>query len=211
MHDTLRHSSGNILSSACSAIRYYWFDKPALYSFPASQAAELDTTPALTYTELINPVGNRHNSMTDHITAALNPTSSQDASLTWTLHLARKHPAKLALCIGTGAFAIAAGFLALGSLGAAAVAVVMLGATADFLFPVRFEITPEGAVSKTLLKCTRIAWDQVSRCYLDNDGVKLSPLDRVSRIEAFRGVYLRFAGNREQVIKAVNRMRAKTC
>jgi len=136
---------------------------------------------------------------------------TQDASLTWTLHLARKHPAKLALCIGTGAFAIAAGFIGLGPLGAAAVAVVMLGAASDFLFPVRFEITSEGAVCKTLLKSSRIAWDQVSRCYLDDEGVKLSPLDRASRLEAFRGVYLRFAGNREQVIEAVKRMRAQTC
>jgi hypothetical protein len=138
-------------------------------------------------------------------------TMGQDTSLTWTLHLAREHPAKLALCLGAGAFAAAAGFMALGSLGAAAVSAVMLGATADFLFPVRFELTPDGAVCKTLLKRSRIAWNQVSRCYLDNDGVKLSPLDRVSRLEAFRGVYLRFAGNRDQVIEAIKRMRAESC
>lgn len=58
-----------------------------------------------------------------------------------------------------------------------------------------------------LLKSSEIKWANVKRCYLDDFGVKLSPLDRVSRVEAFRGVYLRFGDNQNEVIEAVKALR----
>lgn len=57
------------------------------------------------------------------------------------------------------------------------------------------------------LKGTEIKWENVKRCYVDDLGVKLSPLDRASRIEAFRGVYLRFGDNQDAVIEAVKSLR----
>lgn len=131
--------------------------------------------------------------------------------LSWTVHLAREYPTKFACSLAITFFAATIGYWAIGLLGAAAVAVVMFGSLADFLFPVRYEITTEGAACKMLLKSAQIRWGSVRHCYLDDFGVKLSPLAYRSRLEAFRGVYLRFGGNQEQVVEAVKSARAGLC
>ena len=87
----------------------------------------------------------------------------------------------------------------------------MLGAMADFWFPISYEISSDGARCKMLLKSSEIKWNNVKRCYLDNDGVKLSPLDTLSRREAFRGIYLRFNGNKDTVIETVKSLKAEQC
>lgn len=137
--------------------------------------------------------------------------SDSNAILTWSVHLAREHPAKLACSLLTAAGAAMAGYWVIGPLGSVAVALAMLGSLAEFVFPVVYRITPEGASSRTLIKVSEIRWENVRRCYVDAGGVKLSPLDRATRLEAFRGVYLRFGGNEENVIEAVRSMRAKQC
>jgi len=132
-----------------------------------------------------------------------------DAILRWTVHLAPERPVKLLCALGVVAFACFAAHWAIGVLGSLAVAVALVGSLADFLFPVTYEITSDRATCRMLLKRAEVQWRNVRRCYLDQTGVKLSPLDRRSRLEVFRGVYLRFNGNREQVIETVKAMRDK--
>jgi len=140
-----------------------------------------------------------------------NPSSSlqNPETLRWTVHLAREHPTKLFASIGACALAAwcAAGIL--GWIGALAVVVVVVCALAEFLFPVSYQITTDEASCRTVFARTSITWEKVKNCYLDNLGIKLSPLAKGSRLEAYRGIYLRFAGNREEVIQAVRAMRAK--
>lgn len=137
------------------------------------------------------------------------PTS--DVVLTWTVHLARKHPLKSAVALAMIALASCAGYYAMGALASIVVGVVMVAALADFLFPMKFILTRESAACRMLFKSSEIKWDNVARCYLDDTGVKLSPLNRQSRLEAFRGVYLRFDHNRQQVIDAVKSLRRTSC
>ena len=89
----------------------------------------------------------------------------------------------------------------------AVVSFLFVSALADYLFPVRFEIDAEGATCRTLAGRTRITWDRVRKYYLDDGGIKLSPLARQGRLESYRGVYLRFGGNRDEVIRVVRRIR----
>jgi hypothetical protein len=95
--------------------------------------------------------------------------------------------------------------------GALAVATIMLASTADFIFPVKFRVDADGVECSTVFKRTTIQWSQVRRCYLDDEGVKLSPLAQASRLEAFRGVYLRFNNNRDEVVESVKRLRGAAC
>ncbi len=83
----------------------------------------------------------------------------------------------------------------------------MMASLSDFLFPVQFEIRPDRVGCRMLFKSSEIKWADVKRCYLDDQGIKLSPLDRISRLEAFRGVYLRFADNEAEVVEAVKSLR----
>ena len=137
--------------------------------------------------------------------------SEEEIILRWNVHLALEHPAKLILSIILTVVACAAGYWAIGPFGAIAAAVVMLSSLADFLFPMTYEITPQSATCKMLFKCATVRWEDVRRCYVDSLGVKLSPLDRQSKLEAFRGVYLRFRDNQEQVIKVVKKLRIQHC
>ena len=124
----------------------------------------------------------------------------------WTVHLARKYPTKAIAAAGGICLAAVCGYHAIGPLGAMAAVFLVTSALADFLLPVRYTLTPERATARTLFKSTSIEWERVKRCYLDDCGVKLSTLDTPSRLEAFRGLYLRFGDgpkSGEQVIEAI--------
>jgi hypothetical protein len=134
-------------------------------------------------------------------------TVEDRAILTWTVHLARTQPAKAVASVAFICAATALGCILVGPFIAALVAAALIASLSDFLFPLRYIITREKAACRTIGKGTEIKWANVKRCYLDDCGVKLSPLDRVSRLEAFRGVYLRFADNEDEVVEAVKSLR----
>lgn len=138
-------------------------------------------------------------------------STSEEETFVWTVHLARENPAKLVVCVAATVLTSAAAFYAVGPVAAIAVAAVMIASVGEFVFPVTYRITTRGAECRMLLKTSTIRWPNVKRCYIDDLGIKLSPLDRRSRIEAFRGVYLRFSDNRTQVTDVVKRMRESRC
>ena len=136
---------------------------------------------------------------------------ARDVVLSWTVHLARDCPSKLIASLALVAAGSAAGYFLLGAVAAAATALVMLASVAEFVFPTKYQITTDGAACRMLFKASEIRWQNVRRYWVDDLGVKLSPLSRRSRLEAFRGVYLRFNNNQQQVIEAVKSLKEKTC
>jgi hypothetical protein len=84
---------------------------------------------------------------------------------------------------------------------------LLISSLADFLFPVRYEINERGASVRTLLGRTFIEWERVRKYYLDDHGIKLSPLIKPGRLEAYRGVYLKFGSRRDEITEAVRRIR----
>lgn len=138
---------------------------------------------------------------------AVTNTASSEPILSWSVHLARRHPAKATISLALVTAATAVGCVLAGPYVALVVAVALVVSLSDFLFPVRYTMTHDGASCRMLLKSSEIKWASVKRCYTDGLGVKLSPLDRISRVEAFRGVYLRFGDNEDEVIDAVKSLR----
>ena len=135
-------------------------------------------------------------------------TAGEDGSLEWTVHLARRRPrqaaatAILVLAVSVWAF-----FLFHSLVPAAATAFLLTGAVGEFLFPIRFRLSPEGAEARGLVSWRRIAWTEVKRVYAGKEEIKLSPLEHGGRREAFRGVLLRCDENRDAVLAAVERFR----
>ena len=123
----------------------------------------------------------------------------------WKIHLAKEHPKKTLVCIAIILFASIVGYVLANILMCLAVFVVMLFSSAEFLFPVSFEINEKGASSRVFLKKTEVLWKNVKRCYIDDYGIKLSTLGFRTRLEAFRGVYLRFNDNSEEVSALVRK------
>ncbi len=130
--------------------------------------------------------------------------------LTWTIHRLRERPRMLLLVIPCLLLTGFAGSRMLGSpLAGLFAAGVLAAAIGDYLFPVRYELRRRTASAACLFSRHEIPWERVRSVWVSEEGVKLSPLGKPSRLEAFRGVFLRFGPEREQVIEAVKHLRAR--
>ncbi len=132
------------------------------------------------------------------------PTEANQHTLQWTVHLLRDQPRK---AWGALTAMLAAGVLvgvAFGSAGMGLLAFVLLWlATREFWLPVRYTVNERGAGVRYLGAIFEVPWDRVKYVTVTAEGVKLSPVPPRSRLDPFRGVYLRFADNREQVLEAI--------
>lgn len=84
---------------------------------------------------------------------------------------------------------------------------ILIGGLAELYFPTTYCLDREGARAKCGLSVTTIAWANVLRVIEDEDGVRLSPFEKPSRTSAFRGVYLRYSGNRDAVLAKIRSLR----
>ena len=126
------------------------------------------------------------------------------AQLNWTIHLSRRLPLQAAAAVALiAAASLAAGYgfqsLLLGLLAAA----LLIASVSDYLFPLSFTLSDEAAEARGPLHRRRIPWPQVRRVARDDLGVKLSPLPQPSRLDAFRGIYLWFEDNADDVMAFV--------
>ncbi|MEW5993312.1 MAG: hypothetical protein AB1744_02820 [Candidatus Zixiibacteriota bacterium] len=77
--------------------------------------------------------------------------------------------------------------------------VIMLASLAKFYFPTGYRLTPDGITVKTTTQTLHKQWSLYRSCYPDKNGILLSPFARPSRLESFRGIYVMFSGNRDEV------------
>ncbi len=119
----------------------------------------------------------------------------------WSIHLARRQFRKAADAIALILVAsLAAAYAFASALLGMLACVLLVASISDFLFPMRFVLSEAGVEARGLLHRRRMAWSQVRRVVRDEFGVKLSPLARRSRLEAYRGIYVWFEGNSEEVM-----------
>ena len=125
--------------------------------------------------------------------------------LAWSVHLARRRPRQAVL---VAAFIIGPSVLAAYAFGSPffglLAAVLLTASVGDYAFPLRFTLSEGGIDARGLIHRRRMSGRQVRRVLRDDLGVKLSPLPRPSRLDAFRGIYLWFEGNAEEVMAAID-------
>lgn len=74
----------------------------------------------------------------------------------------------------------------------------------EYFFPNKFGIDNQKAWKKIGPVKTTKNWDQMRTYYVDKKGVLISPFTRPSRLETFRGIYLRFGKyDRDKIISMV--------
>jgi hypothetical protein len=78
--------------------------------------------------------------------------------------------------------------------------VIMLGSLSPFYLPTRYELTEDEVKVNYVFRSMEKSWTSYRSYYPDKNGVLLSPFPRPSRLESFRGVYIRFEGNKEAVL-----------
>ncbi len=82
-------------------------------------------------------------------------------------------------------------------------AAILLGSLASFYFPTRYRLTEDDITIKTFAQTHLKKWTQYRTYYPDKNGVLLSPFTRPTRLENYRGIYLRFWNNRDEVVDFV--------
>ncbi|MFH2054956.1 MAG: hypothetical protein ABIJ61_03270 [bacterium] len=83
------------------------------------------------------------------------------------------------------------------------VALVLWGSLSQYFLPVSFSFNElDVSVKYTTHKITK-GWNLFRSYYVDKNGVLLSPFVRPSRLENFRGLYIRFSGNKNEVLAIV--------
>lgn len=146
--------------------------------------------------------------MTDHDdNRSLSQTDEQESEglvLEWTAHPLRRKP--LAAVLVT-IFILATGFLVFittqsKTFGTLAL-VVLFASLAKFYMPTRYRLTDKRLMVKSTTQTLFKNWSQYRSYYPDKNGVLLSPFLTPSRLENFRGLYLLFEQNRDEVIAFV--------
>lgn len=83
--------------------------------------------------------------------------------------------------------------------------IVLSASLAKFYFPTKFTVTLEEVRIKTTTQTIRKDWGMFRSCHPDKNGVLLSPFAEQSRLENFRGIYLIFENNRDEVVAFVKK------
>ncbi|NOY89337.1 MAG: hypothetical protein GXO93_08130, partial [FCB group bacterium] len=81
--------------------------------------------------------------------------------------------------------------------------IVMFASLSKFYFPTKFRLTDKKITVRYTIQTLTKDWTMYRSYYQDKNGVLLSPFLQPSRLENFRGLYLMFANNKEEVIAFV--------
>lgn len=122
----------------------------------------------------------------------------------WEVNMGQEQPSKRIACFGFALFAGLAGQILFRSPLLAVIGfVAIIASTAEYFFPLKYRLDENGASVRLGISPTIIRWDEVKRLIPLPDGIRLSPLEKPSRLDNFRGVYLRFSGNEEAVLAKI--------
>ena len=86
----------------------------------------------------------------------------------------------------------------------------LLGSTAEYWLGVNYLLTEESATARCGFSATTLDWSKLKRIIVSGQTIRLSPLDRPSQMEVFRGVLLRTTPeNHPQVLDWVHKFGPK--
>ncbi len=123
-----------------------------------------------------------------------------DVPLEWTaLPVRDDYPRSLLLVALLVAFPIGIGWWLEGAVYGAISFLLLLASVLSYFVPTRYVLDGRGVHVDSLGRMRFRPWDEVKNLYVHRDGIFLSPFAKPSRLDPFRGTYLRFRGNAEEV------------
>ena len=81
--------------------------------------------------------------------------------------------------------------------------VILVCSLAPFFFPTTYILQNDCVIIRSLFRRSSRPWDSLKSYYPDKNGVLLSPFPSPSRLENFRGIYVRFSHNRSEVVNFI--------
>ena len=111
----------------------------------------------------------------------------------WVVHPLLDSPRKSVLLVLFLFFLVIGIQFLFGSLGLTLLSTFFLfGSLRQYFFPFRYEVHDDRiAISSFFFKQNRL-WNEFRSYYIDQHGILLSPFSKPSRLESFRGIYVRF-------------------
>jgi len=82
---------------------------------------------------------------------------------------------------------------------------IILFTTVEYWLGVSYKLDEKGASARCGASLTSMDWADVKRAMATDEGIKLSPLGNSGRMDAFRGVFLRYGKERDEVLERVRR------
>lgn len=127
-----------------------------------------------------------------------------EETLSWTSHPLKKNKRNTVLVIMFLILAPVIVFISTNSLFFLLLSlIILLGSLASFFLPTTYELSQEKIRVKFLINTREIEWGKYRSFYVDKNGVLLSPFAKPSRLENFRGIYLRFEQNKDEVVNFI--------
>jgi hypothetical protein len=142
----------------------------------------------------------------DHPTDALPVATTDDPArllLRWRSHPVRERSDRLLLVLGVLIGGPALLFWLYGPFFALLSIVILGGSLGSFFLPTDYALYVGGGEMRFIGINRRFTWAQFRTFYPDQYGVLLSPFTRPSRLENFRGIYVRFGRDREPIMRIV--------
>jgi hypothetical protein len=131
--------------------------------------------------------------------------------LNWSVRLWEQAPERRWIVLAAALLAAGLGYALFQTLLLALVGFgAVMGSTAEYWSPLRYKLDSRGAAVRCGISTTMIEWSAVKRVVQTEIGVKLSPLEKETRTAVFRGVFLRYAGNRDAVLEYVDNLRGES-
>ena len=81
--------------------------------------------------------------------------------------------------------------------------IFLLGSLSTFFLPTTYELSEDSLKVKFFFNTRKMEWGKYRSFYMDKNGVLLSPFEKPSRLENFRGIYIRFNQNKDEVVNFI--------
>ncbi|MFO8061737.1 MAG: hypothetical protein R6U31_02295 [bacterium] len=118
----------------------------------------------------------------------------------WVSHPVQDNDSKMNILAYAGVLIIIfGGFMWLGFSGILLALVIILLTLTPYFVPTKYSIDSEGVTVKYLFQKKKYPWERFRNYYADSKGILLSPFERPSRLENFRGIYVRYGRYKKEV------------
>lgn len=84
--------------------------------------------------------------------------------------------------------------------------VFLFGSLSSYFLPTTYILNNEGITVKSIFRKSTRNWNYFKSYYPERKGVFLSPFPQPSRLENFRGLFVRFNNNRTEVMEFIKQM-----
>lgn len=142
---------------------------------------------------------------------ATTPMAKDMPALSWRSWPLVDEAPKSYLLVGVAIGVCVLAAIALGRIGYGLLAAVMLAVSLGrYFLPTRFELSASGVSVRFCGQTRQMNWSTVGRVVVQEAGIFISPFAAPSRLDSFRGVFVRFADNADEVITFVRQARQQT-